>query len=295
MAIDRVRVHSIFVAAVENGGRQISPFQVEWEIHGDCVSPIRREIYARGAKGVSVWRPVAPAEGWSLEDFPYDWLPYHTLRHWGHERYGPYVVFLTARCRRCDKCRVHRMRLWAARAVCEISLAARTWHVSLTLTPQWHSRFAAKARQADADFDRMPYVDQFHARHRAIAVEIEKMLKRLRKGGSGYRCGLRCDPACLCHTDAAAFRFMMVVEPHTGSRAVEGGEGPNFGLPHYHLLMHEVGAPLSKRVLQAAWPYGFVGAKLVSSEGAWYVAKYLGKTLAARVRASQRYGGLLSA
>jgi hypothetical protein len=65
-----------------------------------------------------------------------------------------------------------------------------------------------------------------------------------------------------------------------------------------HWLLHEDGAPILKRHLQAQWPFGFSKMKLVGGDScknrspervAWYVAKYLGKTVQARQVASVLY------
>jgi len=97
--MDRLRVYSLFHQAVANGGRQLSPFEVEWEIHGDCTSPVRREVWGRkGQPAVHErWTPADDFGGllnephWDVE-----------VRTFGADRYGPYVVYLTARCRQCD-------------------------------------------------------------------------------------------------------------------------------------------------------------------------------------------------
>lgn len=107
------------------------------------------------------------------------------------------------------------------------------------------------------------------ARFRAVTDqvyrEVQKMWKRLRKAG-------------------ASFTYITVFERHKS------------GLPHVHFLLHEQGEPVLKRTIQQQWPHGFSSVKLVSSKrgksleaACWYVAKYLSKSMLARVRASQRY------
>lgn len=84
----------------------------------------------------------------------------------------------------------------------------------------------------------------------------------------------------------APFRFLAVFERHKD------------GFPHLHLLIHEQGQPLTKSAIQAEWRLGFSQCKLVDQgpKAAFYVAKYLGKDAATRIRASVRYGnGALSA
>jgi len=76
------------------------------------------------------------------------------------------------------------------------------------------------------------------------------------------------------------FRYMMAAEAHQS------------GYPHIHALVHEVSAPIPKRILQEEWPFGFTHCKLVRNgpKAAWYVSKYLSKDMRTRVRASQHYG-----
>lgn len=268
---DRNSVYGLFVKAALSGGRQLSPFEMEWELHGDCLLPVRREVYCRAGQPVRlrVQRKVSPE--WATSDFPFDWLPGTVVREFGAEKRGPYVVYLTVRCRMCDNCRRARQRLWAARAADEIKAAARTWLLTLTCSPQWHSYFYALAAKKTVDIDYRPLDEQFHLRHAEIGIEVTKLFKRLRKKG-------------------AQFRYLMVVEPHLGKRSTDAASGENVGLPHYHILLHEIGAPIGKRALQAEWKFGFTTAKLVDARGAWYVAKYLSKNLAVRVRASAKYG-----
>jgi hypothetical protein len=93
--------------------------------------------------------------------------------------------------------------------------------------------------------------------------EITKFLKRLRK------------------ESGARLRYMCVAEEHAD------------GDPHWHVLLHEVSGDVRKRSIQAQWKLGFSAAKLVdtsSGRAAAYPCKYLSKSIAARVRASIRYG-----
>ena len=65
-----------------------------------------------------------------------------------------------------------------------------------------------------------------------------------------------------------------------------------------HVLVHEAGDPIRKRVLQDNWALGFTNFKLVGSakrqvapnDAAFYVAKYLSKSTQARQIASKGYG-----
>lgn len=96
--------------------------------------------------------------------------------------------------------------------------------------------------------------------HGIVSKELTKYFKRLRKKG-------------------AEFRFVLVAEAHKD------------GYPHFHALLHERDAVITKSTLQGEWPYGFTTCKLVKDErAAHYVAKYLAKDARTRIRASLHYG-----
>lgn len=102
---------------------------------------------------------------------------------------------------------------------------------------------------------------QFRERHRAIGAEITKLVKRLREA---YQ-----EP----------LRLLLVVEAHKS------------GLPHYHMLVHQVNEkPLLYDDLKRLWRFGFSKWKLCEPSAASYVCKYLTKSSLARVRASLGYG-----
>nr|DAJ63880.1 MAG TPA: Replication associated protein [Bacteriophage sp.] len=137
---------------------------------------------------------------------------------------------------------------------------------TLTLRPEaWvHAVSTARAAEAEQgeDFDSLPESRRLALIHAQLSRQITLMFKRWRKSGH-------------------QFRYLVVLEMHIS------------GVIHYHVLLHEVDAdkPMRHRHLSTGWPLGFTKWKLADSGAAWYVAKYLTKTLLARVRASQGYGG----
>lgn len=157
--------------------------------------------------------------------------------------------------------------MWAARAIAEWRNSPRTWFGTLTFSPQAHMLALSRARvrlsRQGIDYDALPVDEQFQERHRELSPEVTRYLKRVRKV-------------------SGPLRFLIVAEAHVS------------GLPHYHLLCHEQDAdrPVRKRTLQAQWAQnGFSSFKLVEDpQAASYVCKYVGKSAAARVRASARYG-----
>lgn len=101
-------------------------------------------------------------------------------------------------------------------------------------------------------------------RHKVISKEITKAIKRLRKN------------------TGAKLRYISVCEAHKS------------GLPHYHMLIHEIEGSVKYRDLVQMWRWGFVHAKLVpeadAGKASWYVCKYVAKDARARVRSSIMYG-----
>lgn len=156
--------------------------------------------------------------------------------------------------------------MWEHRARAEVQIAPRTWFGTLTLRPEAHATIGARCRARLArqgiDFDALPFGEQFEERHRMIGVEITKYLKRVRKAS------------------APGFRYLLVCEHHKS------------GLPHYHLLIHEIeDGCVKSATLASQWQLGFEQWRLLSDlRQATYLCKYLSKATVARVRASGRYG-----
>ena len=157
------------------------------------------------------------------------------------------------------------------RAVVELrATRGRTWFGTLTLAPQSHfevvSRIRLRLAKRGEDFDTFPETRQFSERVHEIGKEITLWLKRVRK------------------ESAAKLRYVLVAERHKS------------GLPHFHLLVHEVceDRPVAERTLRKQWHLGFSQFKLVAqgdeTRTAGYVAKYLTKSALARVRSSVGYG-----
>lgn len=173
---------------------------------------------------------------------------------------------LTVPCRECEACLKARAAHWRYRAVAEYRAAPRTWLVTLTLSPDQQFLCLTRAlRNIDAqgvDVGSLSDRDLFDLRQRETGRLVTLYLKRLRK-------------------DGCSIRYMLVCEAHKS------------GLPHYHLLVHELqgSLPVRHKQLKRHWTYGLSDARLVESvAGATYATKYLTKTALARVRASVGYG-----
>ena len=183
----------------------------------------------------------------------------------------PIFVDLETRCRQCDACKRHRKALWAARAKAEMAWnPGRTWFVTLTVRPEIRARLlmeaSVTARKRGVDLSKESGAIRFKYLAQAIAPEITRYLKRVRRGYAAT------DPD-------VKLRYIAVAEPHKD------------GFPHWHMLVHEYEGIIRQKRL-TRWGLGFVKAKLVSngSAAAGYVAKYLAKGLHTRIRASQHYG-----
>lgn len=183
-------------------------------------------------------------------------------------------------CRRCGPCLRYRSWLWASRAEREISngfmRGCRTWRGTLTLSPENHFEALLRAeRKKGHCLDEVPHEERFAARHDAVSVQLTLALKRQRKRMH--------DADKKLGRPLRNFRYCLVCEEHKS------------GLPHYHVLVTEVGGPILKSELNGFWPLGFSQWRLCDPakvrNAARYAAKYLSKSAVARVRASRDYGG----
>lgn len=165
-----------------------------------------------------------------------------------------------------------KSRLWWFRARVETRAAVRTWFGTLTLRPEVAAervaRAIATAASAGRDWDTLGDAERFALIHAAVAPDLTKALKRVR----------RLKPS-------ATLRYLLVAEAHKS------------GLPHYHVLLHELDPdnPVTWRELDGLdnpiWRLGFSKWRLVKSiDEATYVTKYVAKDAKARVRASLNYG-----
>lgn len=180
----------------------------------------------------------------------------------------PLCVEISTRCRKCDKCRKARADEWRYRAREELRRAARSWFGTLTLSPAAHYRVLCEAR-AHASARAVPWATLTDdERFKRVALtslkEVTKYIKRVRK------------------QSGVPLRYICVTERHKS------------GLPHFHLLVHEVELrPVTHKILSSQWTLGFEKWRLVPFEdlnSARYVTKYLTKDAKTRIRASQLYG-----
>lgn len=193
---------------------------------------------------------------------------------------GPPPTYAMARkivrCRKCKPCLRARTNYWGFAAMQQTLICqgqgCRTWFGTLTLSPCMQDEFLARARDTSdnpaASYWDDPQCDQRFAAVRAVFLaETQRFWKRLRKKGH-------------------EFKYFLVFERHKS------------GLPHAHFLLHEMGKPITKRQLQDEWPFGFTNVSIVGGrsakaaapeKAAWYVVKYLSKSIQARQIASRHY------
>lgn len=195
-----------------------------------------------------------------LNGAPKDPLRNRRVPGWSH------TLVMHVRCRKCSRCLRRRSNLWAHRARTMIAATPRTWMATFTMSPGNHFIMRARAShrlaQGGTDLNQLSGAEQFSELVREFGAEVTKYIKRIRKN------------------TGANFRYLLVAEPHKS------------GQPHFHALFHEHReGELRHAKLTSEWKLGFTKFTLVScAKAAWYVAKYLSKTIAARVRASLGYG-----
>lgn len=153
----------------------------------------------------------------------------------------------------------------------ELSVAKRTWWLTLTFDPVVYGGICIQANQMP---DSMPWERRLW---RASYPHVQAWLKRMRS----ERCTIRNDDG---KTRKLGFKLRYYVVFELGE---ERGRG------HFHLLVHEHGSrPIPKEILEFSWP-GIVHARLVDTARkglASYVSKYATKTLHSTYRASRGYG-----
>lgn len=236
------------------------------ELHGDCSSPIDRALRGVGSIVLSNLAQLAANDNWDyLGRYGYTWVP-------GKEPdFRPpktRTITVRVRCRKCPECLRHKRRLWTARGIDEVRTSMRTWFGTLTVSPE--RRFQAKlmadkreALRGNGSLSSLTSVERTRAIASVLNPEVTRWLKRVRK------------------QSGANLRYLLVCEPHKD------------GFPHFHLLLHERGQPVTKRVLESQWTYGHSHWRLVPTgevAQVGYVCKYITKSAQTRIRASRHYG-----
>lgn len=265
----------------EEGYERRGPSSHYWDIAGNCEKPRGTTIVARP------WRSFRHYWRSPLWRSPIPIGPIRTA-DWQHSC----EVVMQVRCRRCTKCMRHRRWIWRDRAVNEARASTRMWAGTLTFSAQevflMNARIDARMSKRGWNVAEIGNTERFRLIQNEAGRLATKWLKRLRKAGQ-------------------VFRYMLVAERHAS------------GLPHFHVITHELATPLRKCCkdcrlkkaafaagrgaewrtgqgccLEASWPHGFTKFKLIPSgdenRAVGYFTKYIAKDYAARIRASIRYG-----
>lgn len=259
--MDRATLRPTVLKALQAGAKQLTPISFEWDVAGRCQSPVRVSLTGRALR-----RQIDPYGISKKTGSVYGWINSRYERDVSiRDHNAPMFLDMDVRCRKCPNCLAARKRLWQGRILTEITAAQRTWFGTLTLSP--HEHYLSQCR-GSVEFAGLSPLEMSVALHKANTEILTLYVKRLRKAATGR------------------LRLCLVMEPHKS------------GYPHYHALVHEThGAKILKKDLQSQWPHGFSSWKLVedATKGSWYVAKYLSKTIGARVRASKSYGDIHTA
>lgn len=257
--------------ALDAGAVMARRSTVEWNVSSNCSNPQQRTMQGRHARKARLgWKHDADNLGRTDTRNVETQLKRERNQVVSGVSNNPLWIDITARCRRCENCLRSRAAMWRQRAATEIRFAGRTWLGTITLSAESHFMMMCRAsdrlRKSAVQWRKLSEAEQLAERHRECSRELTLWLKRVRE------------------ESGVALRYLLVMEKHKS------------GLPHYHVLIHEGAQPVVKRVLQSQWHLGFTNFKLVEAEAtshakaAWYVSKYLTKSIEARVRASVRYG-----
>lgn len=261
--VHRSYVFGLMARALAQGGVRRSLAQVDWDVSAGCETPFVIELEGREDaparyRNPNIYDPTVQDIVWFRDQF---WFKEYVPASW------PLTLVIETKCRRCPTCLRHRAAHWRIRAEGEINAAPRTWFGTLTLRPeeQFKAKLRAELRLSGGGtrFIDLSPDQQFSEVHREISRDLTLWLKRVRK------------------ESGAKLRYCLVAEAHKS------------GLPHYHVLVHEVNGsyPVKERTLRKQWIAGYSLFKLVTDKRASrYVCKYLSKSSLARVRASIDYG-----
>lgn len=250
---------------------------------------------------------------------PFRWEAFGSRSERCYGKRDPIFVSGFGRCRKCEACKKARSQMWQIRAMHEY----RRWPVTIfgTITMSMEEHYALDARVLqgvrgpDGAFKRHPQdlgklsaTEQFEARVGVFGDEVQKYVKRLRKGDAYHRPDLR---------------YLLVAEAHES----EATSKALLGRPHFHLMLHECragslvhGSPThaflegesgewqrfkyrsgrtwregvfvkEDSFLRMQWTFGFTKFQFAENEkAAGYLCKYLNKSSDVRIRASLGYG-----
>lgn len=283
---------------------------LERAVRGSMVAGVPVDVTGRRSFRLG-WKPNCEA--------PYEHVAFGSKSEHIRGKRNPIFVHIFGRCRKCDACRKARSQMWQIRAMHEYKRWPVTLFGTITMSMDEHyaldARILAGTRRPDGSWKRHPVNiaelsphELFTARVQGFGDEVQKFLKRLRKGDAYHRPDLR---------------YLIVAEAHDSERTSAALRGR----PHFHMLLHEVvqgslvhGYPTAaiqngesgeylrskyragntwregvfvkdNAFLRTQWTFGFTKFQFAENErAASYLCKYLNKASDARIRASVGYG-----
>lgn len=258
--------------------------------------------------------------GWEPNcEQPFRWVAYGSRSEYARGSRNPIFVYGSGRCRKCAPCKKARSQMWQIRAMHEFERWPVTLFGTVTMSMDMHYELDARiiqgTRRPDGSFKRPPVnIDElsttelFNARVGVFGDEMQRYLKRIRKGDKFHR---------------PSVRYLLVAESHDSERTNMALRGR----PHFHLLLHEtvpgslvLGNPRDAFIegesgeyrlssyragnvwrkgvfvwddafLRTQWHFGHTKFQFAeNAKAASYLCKYLTKAADARVRASAGYG-----
>ena len=292
------------------------PRPLEWR------EPLERSVRSCLIDGVPVettgrrsfrvgWKPSC--------EVPYQWTAFGSRSERMYGKRDPIFLYGYGRCRKCPACRKARSQMWQIRAMNEFANCPVTLFGTITMSLEEHyaldARIMTGTKGKDGRFIRHPQniselsdSEMFSARVGVFGDEVQKFLKRLRKGDKYHR---------------PVIRYLLVAEAHDSASTLSVMRGR----PHFHLLLHEmeVGSLVTGNprdcitygasgeyvrckykagtqwregvfvhddaFLRTQWHFGFTKFQFAeNAKAAAYLCKYLTKASDERVRASQNYG-----
>lgn len=271
MSVLRLEVAlNLAMRALANGGKRTSPTSVEWEVYGQCTSPVEVKHTVRADTFHHKWVEVQPYRkvGFAAGEIP---LPIIV------KEAKSMTITMHTRCRKCERCLNQRRVEWRERGMVEWGKSFRTWFQTFTFRPEDHYSQKLETIQRllvkGVLWEELKPHEQFAALDQTAYAILCKYFKRLRKNSK------------------QKFRYMMICEEH---------EEQLEGFPHYHVFLHETTGNITYAMQRETWGYrgniaqdapGFMTTKLIKDDyAAWYITKYLNKSHGVRVRASGRYG-----
>lgn len=248
---------------------------IQWDTAGSCENPTERQF-------IGLIPGLTPSKD------------YHKIRNRDLQEIKGRAT-LQVRCRKCQPCKRHKSKFWAARATSEVQAHPRTRFLTGTLSPYMRHFFRMRAPHAihAEAWGKLSYKAR-SALLRELPTDTQKQHWELLSKPAQDRALLRVVNhridgylARVRRRNPGKFRYMLVYETHKD------------GELHVHALIHDDGKHTSpsERDFRLEWRKHFMSKvfqiKTVENDqdAPWYCCKYISKSMMGRVRCSLSYGG----